>query len=507
LESCLVYGLDTVAAASRGRAEDRTSHQLAHRLLVGVCLAYLLIVALRTSQSMALTWDEVVYASQVARDVPAAGFSAPRSRGMPVLLAPVAALTSAVFPLRVYLSLGSALLMYLAFRPWLAVLPERGRSVYVPPLAAGLFSTLWLTVLYGTMAYPNLWLAFVLVGGTGYYCIAMRQRPVRAPTILAIVLAYSIASLLRPTDALAAAGPLLLAPVLHRASRQLAPLAATLTGLAVGWGAWIVEAFFRYSGPLQRLREGAELNEGGFTWSLPKHLDALGGPYLLCRPPDLCEGTSWPAVSWLVLLPILVVVGAVVAHRADWTLPAILAVGCAVSVAAPYLIMVDYAAPRFLLPSYALLLLPTAAALLWLGDRAYPPARIVAIASLVCVIAIHGGVQQAVFNGANDHLLRIARSHATQANFLRHEEGVRPPCLFVGQGAIQQSYILRCRSAPADHETFPEREASIAEALRQGETVVVRLRASEPVPEYLASWERIDLPGPSSYVAFVPPDR
>ena len=43
---------------------------------------------------------------------------------------------------------------------------------------------------------------------------------------------------------------------------------------------------------------------------------------------------------------------------------------CGFCVAAQYLFMINYAAPRFLLPAYALLAVPVADGLAWLDHRA-----------------------------------------------------------------------------------------------------------------------------------------
>jgi len=48
------------------------------------------------SQRLGLSWDETVYVSQVSAHAPAAWFDPARARGIPLLVAPVALLTSSV---------------------------------------------------------------------------------------------------------------------------------------------------------------------------------------------------------------------------------------------------------------------------------------------------------------------------------------------------------------------------------------------------------------------------
>lgn len=495
--------VDDDAQLTNDHHAGRTHYRTAHALLVVVCVLYVLVVVWRTSQRFPLTWDEVVYASQVARDVPAAMFSAPRSRGMSILLAPVTVWTSAVLPFRIYLTLGSGLLMYLAYRPWLAVLARYGVPVvYVAPFAAALFGTLWLTTLYGTMAYPNLWLAFVLVSGAGFFFLAVRK-----PTLwllVAIAGAFAVASLLRPTDALATAAPLIVAAGFVRSWRWLRPLVATLTGLAVGWLAWIVEAYVRFSGPLTRLRDGAEINEGGLTWSLPKYLDALDGPRLLCRPPSACEGVALISAAWWFALPLLAAAGLYAAYKHRWSSAAIVTASGAVTLALPYMVLFDYAAPRFLLPSYALLALLVAAGLMMFVELARGYARGVAGVLIGVLVVGHVTVQQDVFADANDLVVSTGRSHTAQAAMLRDDHGVRPPCVLVGEGVIQIAYILKCRSIYVPPGEPLDAGAIIEESARAHETVVFKLDPATPVPSPLRSWEQIDLPV-TSFLAYVSP--
>jgi len=483
---------------------SRERSRLAHGLLVAVSVAYLVVIMVRTSQSMGPTWDEVIYLSQVVRDVPAAAFSAPRSRGMPWMLAPVAAFTSEMFPIRVYIGLVSGLLMYLAFRPWLAMLQaKRTISIFVSPLAAGLFATLWMTLLYGTMGYPNLWLGFVLTSAIGYYCLAMQQGHASLPIAAAITTAFAVASLLRPVDALAAASPLLLASVIIRDWRLPVPAAGVIGGLATGWGAWIAEAFVRFDGPLQRLRQGAEVNEGGVTWSLPKYLESLDGPYLLCRPPDLCAGVSIESSLWWLALPLLTVIGILASRRDGWLKPASIAVCCALSIALPYFLLFDYAAPRFLLPTYALLALPAAAALLWIAMRSTWPVRVIAAAAVAAAIVGHGWIQMTILEDAHAVVVQAASKHSAQASYIQDEYGIEAPCLIVGEGAIQQSYLLGCQSLYAPSAAVGDQRAAIMEALEQGHDVVVRMRAADTPPAFIAQWQHIALPHTDNHVAYI----
>ena len=77
--------------------------------LVAVGVAFTGAQLLFVSPRMGLSWDESVYVSQVSAHAPAAWFDPARARGVPLLVALVAALTGSVVALRVYLSALSGL--------------------------------------------------------------------------------------------------------------------------------------------------------------------------------------------------------------------------------------------------------------------------------------------------------------------------------------------------------------------------------------------------------------
>jgi hypothetical protein len=83
---------------------------------------------------------------------------------------------------------------------------------------------------------------------------------------------------------------------------------------------------------------------------------------------------------------------------------------------------------------------------------------------------------------------------------------VEQPCLIWGEGAVQLSYLLKCRSflgptRPAPATGDPE----IAAALARGDDVVVRIRADASMPESMSDWRRVELPRNERYVAYLPP--
>ncbi|ETK35483.1 membrane protein, partial [Microbispora sp. ATCC PTA-5024] len=287
-----------VSASSRSPAASR-GPRLALAAVAAAYTAVLLTVTLR----IGLGWDESVYASQVARGVPAAVFSAPRARGVPLLLAPVALLTPSVTAIRVYLSLLSGLALYASHLPWL-----RLRGGPAVPLAAALFGGLWLSLFYGNEAMPNPWVAYGAVAGTGLFRLAWRGRdePGRGRGALAgTALAFAGAALVRPTDATWLALPLL---AYGLARGRPAPALAVAAGTAAGWAEWCAEAVLHYGGPLTRLRAAGAENDTGLHLTILDHLRALDGP-LLCRYGTPCGGYPLRHVAWLAALILLAALG------------------------------------------------------------------------------------------------------------------------------------------------------------------------------------------------------
>jgi hypothetical protein len=479
-----------------------------HAWLIAVAAAYWLFVMLRTPQSMFLTFDETVYASQLSAEAHAVGWSPHRARGVPLLLGPVVMVTDSVVALRVYVTFLSGVLMYLAFLPWLGVLARvGGRFRYVPVVAAGCFATIWTTQLFGTMAYPNLWLAFLLVAGAGCFLRACLDPPPAWRPAGGALAAFAVASLIRPTDASFAAAPLVLAAFVVPGWRRPVPAVAVVAGLLVGWASWVVEAYGMFGGPLTRLRLMRQSTGTGLANGFPANLDAVDGPRLLCLPASNCAGFDLAATAWWLLLPVLVAAGLVVAARTGWLAGAAVATASAAAFAAPYLLLLDYTSPRFLLAAYGLLAIPVAGLLVWLTGLGTPPVRAVVTVAVVGVLLAHAVAQQGVLQTVRGRMENTYGGYAELASYLE-EQGVRAPCLVWGEGALPLSYPLKCRSETVSDGPAPEPDdPSILAALGRGEMVVARIRADEDPPPFMDGWRRVELPGRGTYVGYLSPER
>lgn len=261
-----------------------------------VALAYALVqfVLVVPPLAHALGWDETVYVSQYDPRVPAAFFSAPRSRGISFLTAPFIAATPSVLVLRIGLTLLSSAALYAAFRVWRPVVGARTTA-----LAALLFAGLWITQISGPQAMPNLWVAFGAVAATGWFLRAVTGREPRADRWLAGCVAAT--ALFRAPDAVWLALPLI-ATALFRNRRTLPYLVG---GLAVGLAQWVAEAYIRFGSVQDRLHvSSATEGDMGLHLNFDHAWSSLNGP-LLCRPCTAATLDSPGLTLWWLALPLL----------------------------------------------------------------------------------------------------------------------------------------------------------------------------------------------------------
>ncbi|WP_406463796.1 hypothetical protein OH768_49400 [Streptomyces sp. NBC_01622] len=458
-------------------ASGRSEYPLA--LVAGVfALAQLVLVR----PGLGLGWDETVYVSQISAHAPAAFFSAPRARGISLLVAPVTSWSSSTTLLRVYLAALSGLALFLALRTWRTLFPVR-----VLALAGTLFASLWVTLFYGPQAMPNYWVAVGALAAAGCFLRARADRDAGTDhsgraALWGLAASASLMAWMRPTDAVWATVPLL---ALCLRARHWRLLTVLLAGLASGAVEWVVEAYVSYGGLTQRLHDASAI-EGGLGWHLAvtDQLRSLGGR-ALCRP---CTGAMPnPAVDvWWLVLPVLAVAGLVVAVRARRTEPTLVPFACAATAAFPYLFMIGYAAPRFLLPAYALVAIPVADALIQLVTRPTGAWRRVAVALLAVGLAGHLAIQLAVL----EHT--VSRTNAQHRDWSRtaaelHRLGVRTPCLLTGQDAIPVAFYTGCASAATEGHNANTNRTVIDRTARRMPVADITPAGSRP-PAYAHDW-------------------
>ncbi|MET9395504.1 hypothetical protein ABZY20_34675 [Streptomyces sp. NPDC006624] len=425
---------------------------------------------------LGLGWDEIVYVSQVTSHTPAAFFSAPRSRGVSLLVAPVASWSSSVPLLRVYLALLSGLALFLALRAWRGLFPTR-----VLVTGGALFASLWMTLFYGPQAMPNYWVAIGALISVGCFLRAREERSARG-AVWGVAAGAALMAWMRPTDAVWVTVPLLVLALARRRPRLLLALVA---GLAAGAVQWIVEAYAAHGGLRERLSEASRIQGGlGWQFAVDDQMRSLGGR-ALCRP---CTGPmpDPPVLIWWFVLPVLAGLALVVAGRARRLGRTLIPLACAATAAVPYLFMIGYAAPRFLQPAYALLAVPVADAL-WHLVRTPDGRWRTVTASLVALgLAGHLAVQTAVLHGAVVRNTDSRRDWDRTAAAL-HRLGVRPPCLLTGHEAIPIGYYTGCSSGAISGNN---ENTTVAGILRTAERLPVAHLAPTGTtpPRYARAW-------------------
>lgn len=457
---------------------------------------------------LAMGSDEVVYVGQVSIHTPPVWFGPARARGITLVVAPVSVLTSSVTALRLYLAVVSGLGLFGALAAW-----RRLRPAWVLALAGLLFGGLWVVQYYGPRAMPDLWLALSGLAAVGLFLRAAAQlgptaraaqpagtvQPARAaqPTgtaqpgrsrwaLAGLAACLAFATLTRPGDAVFLALPLLLAALAMWRRWQLA--VAVVAGLAAGALEWVIEAYARFGGVTARLHMATGTQGGlGFHLGMWAQLQALDGP-TQCRPCTIGWQDRWLSVWWLAL-PVLVALGLFAARRTGRTRSGLLAVVCGVSVALQYLVLIDYAAPRFLIPAYALLAVPVADGLGWLLTGVRPGLRPVTTALVAVGLALQLVSQHGVLQHEVTATLRFHSSFARIAADL-HRLGVRPPCLINGSLHDPIAFAAGCASTPNPWNVGP--------AVHVAEIVPARVSP----PDWARGWHRYRLHG-TRLIAYV----
>ncbi|MEH0579186.1 MULTISPECIES: hypothetical protein [Streptomyces] len=490
---------DDAAATSTGprRVDPLTNVRLIPRsrgeaALAVVASVYTVAQLLLVRPGVGLGWDESVYVSQVSSHAPAAFFSAPRARGVPLLVAPVAAWSSSTVLLRIYLAVLAGLALFLALRAWRGVFPAR-----VLATAGALFATLWVTLFYGPQAMPNYWVAVGALAGTGCFLRAQANRLDRG-ALWGVGGSAALMAWMRPTDAVWATLPLLVLVVCVRRWRRPALLGALVGGLVAGAAEWVIEAYVSYGGLAQRLSDASRI-QGGLGWNIAvgDQLRALGGR-TLCRP---CSGAAPPVLEtlWWYALPLLAAAAVVIAVRARRPVAPLVPLACAASAAFPYLFMIGYAAPRFLLPAYALLAVPVADLLVRMVRAPGRTRRPLTVVLVSLALAGHLAVQLVVLE---DTVRRTTAAHREWASVAAglHRLGVGPPCLVTGVNDVPIAYYAGCSSAATVGHDANTTATGIRRTARRLPVATLVATGGSP-PDYARSWTPHQVAGVRVYVS------
>jgi hypothetical protein len=139
------------------------------------------------------------------------------------------------------------------------MLAWRGRRPdWVVALAGVVFGGLWVAQQQASLLLPSYWSAIGGLAGVGLFVRAMERG--RSSPLGTVLLAATVifTALMRPADALAIFGLLLVIvliarPWRHSVSLAVALAGAIVAGLAVGIGEWVAESYLYFGGPSRRL--------------------------------------------------------------------------------------------------------------------------------------------------------------------------------------------------------------------------------------------------------------
>jgi hypothetical protein len=430
-----------------------------------------------------LGWDEIVYVSQFSRTVPAGFMDASRGWGVPLLVAPVAALTTSVEAIRGYLLVLLAVGVCCAYLPWL-----RLRDSPAVPCAVLLLCGLWVAVFYGNAAMPNMLTALCAVAAVALFLQVTRAGSARP--VMGLTVAAGVLSLTRPLDTVWLALPLLAACCLHGPWRRPAAALAVVAGVAIGWIPWVIEAHVRFGGLLPRLAELDLWHGGDLHVRLLRHLQSFSSGTIQCAAAEQsCGPISLPAVFAWCALAALAALGLTAVRGTPHMAAMVLTVIVAAANVVAQVSFSGQADPRSLLPTYALLVLPAAEGLHWLARRRHRATRILAPATVLLVV----GSQLTLAGGLAADTRKARHQQVRQARAVIRL-GVRPPCLIYGSNAPQIAYLARCRYQRR-YQGTPER----------GFRVVVVTRGTR-APAVPAEWRHLRLLPGRSWHAHLPPE-
>jgi hypothetical protein len=441
-------------------------------LLIAVCVLHALSSLLLVGIHHGYGADETVYLSQINRFVPADYFTAPRARGPTFVVAPVTLLTTSLAALRIWLAVVTSVLMYAGFRPWLRLVQP-----YLVPLAAFLFTGLWTTAYYGLESMPNIYVALLAVPAVALVVDWVREPGGSRRRLIWLAGLAAGLALFRPSDAAWMLVPVTVVALCTRGLARRARLwlaGAVAGGLVAGLAEWVIEAYVRFGSLGERLHEAAvEQGPGGVHFSLLVEARALNGP-LVCRvgchlPPLSLQLAGW----WLVML-VLVAAG-LSATRGPQRLAMRAAAVAGLAVLSEYVFTIYYAAPRFLMPMYALLAIPAAAglvALLRLAPATWRPAAVGLAGVAVGAQLVAQGV--ALHKETSSSAQRSFAAEQAVAGYIRHHLADGRPCQIRGWRGTRIAYLSGCGS----FGPFPDQQSASAPVV---DVFLAMSRGSDPV--------------------------
>jgi hypothetical protein len=410
---------------------------------------------------MPLGTDEITYIARTSIHVSGVSLPPVHGQGVGLLAAPVTLFTESLTTIRVWMSVLSAIGLFLAMLCWRGLRPG-----WVLGLAGLIFGSLAISQNSGVQIYPDWWGALGVLALTGLLLHAVKGTMRDRITLPMIALASLLIVLMRPQNIVFLMGPAILAVILVRDWRKPKVMVAMGIGIAAGLLEWIVGAYLWFGGLASRIHlSGQEPPSLRPYLSLGTQLKVLNGPWY-CTPPSGCNGWTAPGESvWWVAFLAVTVLGLWLAWRTAAKTSAMLAAATAVWVIALYSFLVPFGAPRYLTPSLALMSILAADGLAWLVTKARWHRTGIVVS---CLFLLAGIVSQRVILQHDATQQFDTRPYVAKALVLR-QAGVRPPCVVASPPV---AYYLGCM-APWTGERIPELLARTPQGLNGWHKVVL----------------------------------
>jgi hypothetical protein len=410
---------------------------------------------------MPLGADEITYIARTSKLVNGVSLPPVHGQGVGLLAAPVTMLTESLTAIRIWMSVLSALGLFLAMLCW-----RRLRPGWVLAIAGLIFGGLAISQNSGVQVYPDWWGALGVLALTGLVLHAVNGTMRDRVTLPSIAFASLLIVLMRPQNIVFIMGPAILAVIVVRAWRRPKVLVAMGIGVALGCLEWVVGAYLWYGGLGSRIHlAGQEPPSFGFYFSFGTQAKVLNGPWY-CIPPAGCHGWEMPGESvWWVAFLAIVVLGLCVAWRTSAKASSVLAAATALWVIGLYGVLVPFGAPRYLTPSLALMSILAADGVAWLVTKDRWRRTGIAIA---CLFLLTGLVSQRFVLQREAAEQMSGRAFEVNAA-VAIAAGIRPPCAMDSPSA---AYYVGCM-APWTGETMPELLARTPQGLKAWRPVFV----------------------------------
>jgi hypothetical protein len=445
--------------------------------LVLVSVAFLAAELTPALLRMPLGADEITYIARTS--VHASGVSLPpvHGQGVGLLAAPVTLFTMSLTAIRIWMSVLSAAGLFLAMLCWRGL-----RPMWVLALAELVLASLAITQNSGVQVYPDWWGALGLLALTGLFLHAVNGT-MRGRVVLPLIGFTSLVMvLMRPQNVVFLMGPAILACLVVRRWRNFRVLAAMAVGTALGFVEWLAGAYLWFGGLTERINlAGQEPPPLHLYFALGTQLKYLNGPWYCSSG---CTSWAVPAETpWWVAFLAVAILGMWVGWRSGaMKASSALAGGTALWVFLLYAFLVPFGAPRYLLPSYALMAILIADGIVWAVTESRWR-KLAAVAA--CLFLLGGIVSQRVILQHQAAYQNVDRQFQAQAQELE-QIGVHAPCVLDNTSI---AYYIGC-SAPW--------------TTTGSDLQVVTRFLQERTPQGLKYWRLLPLPGLQPPVVFLP---